>query len=75
MEDAIQVQKELDEQFVILMLQVEERYQQNLDKRYRKQVELWSKVLCQIIQPQGKDVDFLVQIRRNRNLFAVKLLD
>ena len=28
-----------------------------------------------MIQPRGREVDLLVQVRRNRNLHAVKLLD
>jgi len=42
--------KNLDEQFVVQMLKVEERYQQYLGANEKWLVEQWSKVLCQVIQ-------------------------
>lgn len=41
--------KKLDDEFVVYMLQIEEKYQKFLMKPDKLKVENWSKVLCQVI--------------------------
>ena len=79
-QEFLKAQKDLDEQFVIYMLQIEERYQSCLDPNQKWLVEQWSKVLCQVIQnadansteEQGLQA---VRLRENRNLYTILLLD
>jgi hypothetical protein len=62
--------KKLDEEFVLYMLEVEQRYQMpqsGLNKHARLRVEQWSKTLCQV-SPS-------LVWKRNRNLYTMLLLN
>lgn len=76
----LKAQKDLDEQFVIYMLQIEERYQSCLDANQKWLVEQWSKVLCQVISNADANSSEehglqAVRLRENRNLYTILLLD
>lgn len=62
--------KKLDEEFVLYMLEIEQRYQDeaiNLSRHDRLRVEQWSSLLCQVNpSPTWK---------RNRNLYTSLLLN
>lgn len=62
--------KKLDEEFVLYMLEIEQRYQlaeTGLNKHEKMRVEQWSKILCQVNpSPVWK---------RNRNLYTSLLLN
>ena len=60
--------KKLDEMFVLYMLEIDKRYQQeNMSKHYSLRVEQWSKVLC--------EVNPSLVWKRNRNLYTMMLLN
>jgi len=56
----------LDEKFMVMMLEVEERYNY-MTKHEKIRIEQWSKLLC---QPTSNTV-----WKKNRNLYALMLLD
>ena len=60
--------KKLDEEFVLYMLEIEQRYQEcGLNKQEKLRVEQWSKTLCQV-SPS-------LVWKRNRNLYTMLLLN
>ena len=56
----------LDEQFIVYMLEIDNRYK-SMTKQDKVRVEQWSKVLCQ--------ANTSSVWKRNRNLYAMQLLD
>ena len=67
-------ENELDNKFVVIMLEIEKRYQSSksqvaagLTKHEKIRIEQWSRKLCQVTNNK--------EWKRNRNLYAMWLLD